>query len=105
VVTSAPDANGNITVTDPNGTQYRLNVFNETLPPIDGTIAETLPDGTIVNAPQGLFSFPVTVTLANGGSRTDPVSLQFLPGNLFSISANLLTGPISCTSVPRRGNL
>jgi hypothetical protein len=89
-------ANGNITVTDPMGNQLTVNTNNVMQSPAGMAVTITLPNGTTIPV-STVVSTPLTVTLANGTSRTDPLSIQFLPGNLASISANSLLGPISCT--------
>ena len=92
-----PDANGNITATDAMGDRFTINANNFTVGANGTPITETLPNGMTVTVNSAPTTIPISTTLANGTSRTDPLLIQFQPGNLLSVNGNLLTGPVSCT--------
>jgi uncharacterized protein with beta-barrel porin domain len=60
-------------------------------------INEMLSNGMTVTVNSAPTTVPITVALPSGASRTDPLSFQFQPGNLVSLTGNLLTGSVSCT--------
>jgi hypothetical protein len=91
-----PDANGNITGTDTTGDRFSLNIHNLSVGP-DGMPVSVTFNGTTQTALTAVSTIPITITLASGASRTDPLTIQLQPGNLLSVTGNLLTGPVSCT--------